>query len=121
LPSTATLIRELRGAKEGRPRRKVIRGMVSELARLMHAPEKVPAPDPVPVAVGIPAGLEQASEVIDPGAFYELEVDGGYIELDGVELVAMCRNLIELAEAQTAGDESAAERALSRLCGPWSH
>jgi hypothetical protein len=42
------------------------------------------------------------------------------VELEGPELVALCGNLVTLADAQTAGDEMAARRALGRLCGsPW--
>jgi hypothetical protein len=90
--------------------------MVTELAARMHAPGGIPPPDPAPVVVAIPAGLDQASEVIDPGAFYELELAGGYVEVDGSELVAMCGNLVALADAQRAGDAPTAELALGRLC-----
>lgn len=121
MASTAALIRQLRGAKEGRPRRKIIRRMVTELGRLMHAPEGIPAPDPLPVAVGIPALLAMGKEVIDPSEWYELELVGGYLEVDGVELVAMVDALVELADAQVAGDVSAANLALDRLQGPWRH
>jgi hypothetical protein len=116
MPGTTTLLGELRRAREGKPRRAVIGRMVTELAARMHAPEGIPTRAPVAVAVEIPAGLELADQVIDPGEFYELELAGDYLELDGWELVAMCRNLISLADAARAGDATAAEGALALLC-----
>jgi hypothetical protein len=117
MPGTTTLLGELRRAREGKPRRAVIGRMVTELGARMWAPGGIPAWDPDPVALMIPAGLEHADRVIDPGAWYELELAGDYLELDGTELVAMYRGLIELADAQAAGDELGARRALGSLCG----
>jgi hypothetical protein len=108
---------ELRQAQEGRPRRKFIRGLVSELGSRMWAPEGVPAR----IAVTLPpaAKLRRAADRVDPGSWYRLELsDGRTVVSAGFDLVGVCATLARLSEAQRAGDEPAARRALQDLCGP---
>ncbi len=111
---------ELRQTQEGRPRRKLIRGLVAELANRMRAPEGVPAR----IAVTLPPAskLRRAAVRLDGGSWYRLELsDGRCVVSAGFELLALCGALARLSEAQSCGDESAARRALQELCGPPRH
>jgi hypothetical protein len=119
-PGTTTLIGELCRAKAGRPRQKIIGVLVTELANRMWAPEGVPAR----IAVALPpaAKLRRAASRLDPVSWYRLEVaDGRSIVAAGFDLVAVRAGLARLSDAQRAGDESAARRALQDLCGPPGH
>ena len=108
---------ELRQAPEGRGRRQLIRGLVSELANRMWTPEGVPAR----IAVRLPPAskLRRVADRLDGGSWYRLELsDGRCVVTAGFELLALCASLARLSEAQRAGDESAVRRALQDLCGP---
>ena len=108
---------ELRQAQEGRSRRKVIRGLVSELGRRMWAPEGLPAR----IAVTLPPAskLRRVACRLDGGSWYRLELsDGRCVVSAGFELLALCAALARLSEAQGAGDEAGAWRALQELSGP---
>jgi hypothetical protein len=124
VPRTIRLSRsiasELRQASEGRGRRQLIRGLVSELANRMWTPEGVPAR----IAVTLPSAtkLRRAAGQVDPGSWYRLELsDGRSVVSAGFDLVGVCGALARLSEAQRAGDEAGARRALQDLCGPPKH
>ena len=92
--------------------------LVTELAARLRWP-------PMIVAVVIPpeimATLRTAAARLDPSEWYEVELARGYWEVDGSELIALADALVSLADAQTAGDEPAARRALGRLCDHGPH
>jgi hypothetical protein len=96
-------------------RRLEARRLVVELATRLRWP-------PVIVAVTIPPELvamcRTVGEVIDPDGYYEVERGGGWLEVEGPELVVLCSDLAALADAQTTGDETAVWRALGRLSDP---
>jgi hypothetical protein len=121
MPSIAT---ELCRAKEGRQRRRIVRSLVAELASLMHAPGGIPARSEV-IAITIPRQIAATllkSGSLHPGRTYRLELAGGRsVVAGGGAWRAICRGLVSLADAQTAGDDGAAQRAIDRLCGSSWH
>ena len=106
-----TIAMELRRARQGRQRRRIIARLVAELAGRLWAPSGEPYWRTVAIPPTLVVKLRGAKprKSIDPAMQYRLELAGGR------ELVAMCRGLIRLADAQTAGDLRAVERALRSL------
>jgi hypothetical protein len=100
--------------------RRLIRQLVAELAARLHAPGGFPAWRDV-VAVAIPrqvAARLLRSGRLQPGRAYRIELGGGRcVVAGGGALRAVCRALVSLADAQAAGDEPGARRALEAL-GP---
>ncbi len=90
---------------------------MTDLASRLWAPEGVPYWRTVTIPPTLIAKLRGAKpgKSIDPTMRYRLELAGGS------ELAAIGRGLIRLADAQTAGDPRAVERALRSLCGPQRH
>jgi hypothetical protein len=104
-----------------RQRSTEIRRLVAELANRMWAPDGIPARFAVALPPSVVAALRIASSRLDPGEWYELDVTDGYWEFEGAELLALCRILVVLAEAQMAGDLEGTRVALEHLAGSPGH
>jgi hypothetical protein len=114
-----SLASTLRQAKEGRPRRKIIRRLVAELGARMWAPNGVPAWGTVAITLPSSVKLRRAAGRLDGGSWYRLELaDGRSVVVAGYDLVTICAALGRLADAQRDGDEPAVRRVLAGLCGP---
>lgn len=102
---TRSLASELREARPGKPRRRIVARLVTELAGRLWAPAGVPYWRAVAIPPTLVTELRGARprDQLDPGSR---------------ELVAMCRGVVRLANALTAGDEHAAKRALKSLSDP---